>query len=372
MKCITKYVGLDVSKATIAVGVADRGRSQPFYLGSIPNTLDAVRKLVRRLGNPGDLLMCYEAGPLGYGLYHFLSELGVTCMVVAPSLTPVRPGDQVKTDRRDALRLAQLLRAGELTPVWVPSEEDEALRDLVRAREFAKRDLRRVRQGIISFLLRYGVNLPQGTRRWSKMFVRWLDVVSFTCRPTQVAFQEYLHSERELAGRVERLEAEIHEAAMESTRAPVIKALQALKGVGEITAVTVVTEIGEFSRFQRAESLMSYAGLVPREYSSGVRTRRGGISKAGNNHIRFVLGEAAWAYRYKPSVKAPLRKRQEGLDPEVLRISLKAQERLHRKYWRLLSKGKQSSVAATAVARELLGFMWAIGCYVEEKMRQAA
>jgi len=371
MKYTTKFVGLDVSKATIAVGVSDQGYGPPRYYGSIANNRDAVVKMVRRLGEPSELFMCYEAGPLGYGLYRWLGELGVTCVVVAPSLTPVRPGDQVKTDRRDALRLSQLLRAGELTPVWVPSEADEALRDLIRAREFAKRDLRRARQRVSSLLLRQGIDAPAGTRRWSKMFMRWLDTLNFEHRARQITFHEYVQGVRDIEARLDRLQAELHAGATESPQAPVIRALQALKGVGEITALTLVAEVGQFSRFSHPEQLMSYSGLVPREHSSGAQSRRGSITKTGNAHLRFVLGEAAWSARYKPAVKAALRARQTGLDPEVLRISMKAQQRLHRTYWRLVNRGKATNVAATAVARELLGFVWAIGCYVEEKNEQA-
>lgn len=370
MKCTTICVGLDVSKATIAVAVSDRDHVPPRFHGTIPNTREAVRKLVKKLGRPEDLLMCYEAGPIGYGVYRFLNELGVGCVVVAPTLIPVRPGDQVKTDRRDALRLAQLLRAGELTPVWVPSEDDEALRDLVRARELIKRDLRKARQRVSSFLLRHGVQEPSESRRWSKMYMRWLDTLSFEHRPSQITFQEYVQTVRDVEARLERLEAEIHSWATEGTHAPVIQALQALKGVREITAVTVMAEIGQFSRFRHPEQLMAYSGLVPRERSTGSSMWRGGITKTGNSHVRFVLGESTWAHRHKPAVRAHLRKRQEGLDPEVLRIATKAHQRLHRIYWRLLHRGKPSSVAATAVARELLGFMWAIGCHVEAKMRQ--
>lgn len=232
MKSTTKFVGLDVSKETISVAVADAGRAPARSMGSIPNTPEAVRKLVRRLGTAEDLVMCYEAGPTGYGLYRLLSQLQVSCIVVAPSLTPVRPGDPIKTDRRDALRLAQLLRAGELTPVWVPDEEHEALRDLVRARQTAKVDLKRARQALSSFLLRHGVPVPKGTRRWSKMFLRWLDTLGFSHRATQIAFQEYVHAIHELEARVERLEAEMHAIGEEGRYAPVVQALQALKGVG--------------------------------------------------------------------------------------------------------------------------------------------
>ncbi|MEW6045692.1 MAG: IS110 family transposase [Bacillota bacterium] len=261
---------------------------------------------------------------------------------------------------------------GLMTPVWVPGEEDEALRDLVRAREGAKRDLRRARQELTSFLLRHGVTAPKGTTRWSRMFLRWLDTLSFPHRATQVAYQEYLEAVPAQQARVERLEAEIHAIAMESRHAPVIQALQALKGVREVTAVTLVAEVGEFSRFRSPAQLMAYAGLVPREHSSGAQTRRGGITKTGNAHVRFVLGEAAWAYRHRPAIRNPLRTRQRGAGPEVLRIALKAQQRLHRKYWRLLARGKPSTVAATAVARELLGFAWAVACHVEAQQAPVA
>ena len=354
------------------MAVVDTFEAPPRYLGGITNTPETVRKMVRRLGKPEELVMCYEAGTTGYGLYRQLTEMGVKCLVVAPSLVPVRPGDQVKTDRRDAIRLAQLLRAGELTEVWVPGEEDEALRDLVRARGFAKDDLRRARQRVASFLLRHGVELPQGTKRWSVTFLRWMDKVSLPHQPSQTALREYLAAERETAHRVERIEAEIHAYATDSAQAPVIQALQALRGIREITAVSLVAEIGQFSRFRSPAQLMAYSGVVPREYSSGARTWRGNISKTGNRNVRFVLGEAAWAYRFNPAVKESLRQRQQGLDPEVLHISMKAQQRLHRKYMGLLGRGKQTTVAITAVARELIGFIWAIACYVEQQKQAVA
>jgi transposase len=266
-----------------------------------------------------------------------------------------------------------LLRAGDLTAIWVPREEDEALRDLVRARAFAKEDVRRARQRLLSFLLQHSVALPVGIRRWSGNFQRWLDGVSFAQRPSQIAFiKEYRYAERELVRRLERLEAELHALATESEHAPVIQALQALKGVREVTAVTLVAEVGAFSRFRSPAQLIAYAGLVPREYSSGAQSRRGGVTKTGNSHIRFALGEAAWANRFKPGVRVALRRRQEGLDPEVIQIAMKAQLRLHRKYWGLLGRGKQTTVAATAVAREMLGFIWSIACYVESKGKKVA
>lgn len=337
MNRTTKFVGLDVAKDEIVVGVADVGREPARYYGKIPHTIEAARKLVHRLGGPEGLMVCYEAGPTGYGLYRALTEMGVQCVVVAPSLTPGKPGDRVKTDRRDALRLAQLLRAGELTPVWVPSESDKALRDLTRAREDAKQDLLRARHRLSKFLLRHGLVVPAGVRSWSAKHRKWLDSLKFELPALRITFQEYLHAIDE-----------IH----------VIQALQALRGVAEVTATTLVAEIGQFSRFRSPSQLMAMAGLVPSEYSSGARRRQGAITKTGNAHVRRVMVEAAWHYRHPAALKGALRKRQEGLDPTVQAIAC-------RKYSRLLFKGKSGAVAATAVARELLSFVWAIACQVE-------
>ena len=295
----TKYVGLDVSKARIAVAIADYGRDAARYWGQIDNTPEAVRKLITKLQENANLQVCYEAGPTGYGLWRQLTGMGVHCTVIAPSLTPVRPGDKVKTDRRDAVRLAQLLRAGELTPVWVPSENDEALRDLVRAREDAKQDLLRARHRLSKFLLRYSLHAPAGVRNWTAKHRLWLDHLKFERSAARVAFQEYLHTIDELTGRIERIETEIHAQATESEHAPVIQALQTLRGVAEVTATTLVSEIGQFSRFKNPSQLMAFAGLTPKEYSSGASRHQGGITKTGNAHIRRVLVEAAWAYRRK-------------------------------------------------------------------------
>jgi len=366
-----KFIGLDVSKEKIAVGIADSGRQPARYWGVIENSPEALRKLMGRLGDSGELLVCYEAGPTGYVIRRQLERMGVNCVVVAPGLIPTAPGDQVKTDRRDALRLAQLLRAGELTPVWVPAEDDEALRDLVRAREDAKEDQLRARHRLSKFLLRHGCVPPAGIRNWSSGFRAWLDKLRFERGAADAVFREYLHALDEIVGRIRRLDAVIHEQAEASTRAPVIKALQALRGVAEVTAVTLVAEVGEFSRFQSPRQLMAYAGLVPREYSSGSRRWPGGITKTGNAHLRRVVVEAAWSYRYPPAVKGAIRRRVEGQDPSVQAVAWKAQERLHRKLRRLVARGKRRSIAVTAVGRELLGFAWAIACLAEGSLRQA-
>jgi transposase len=372
MKIITKFVGLDVSKEKIAVAVADEGRKDPRFVGMIPHTVEAIRHLVRQLDDEGVRLeFCYEAGPTGYGLYRLLHAMDLPCTVVAPSLIPIRQGDRVKTDKRDALRLAQLFRAGELTSVFVPSEENESLRDLVRAREDAVEDRTRARHRLSKFLLRHDRRPQTKLRAWGSMYQRWLDGLRWTDRREQVVFQEYLHHLQEIDGRISRLEAAIHLEATESERAPVIQALQTLRGVAEVVATSLVAEIGEFKRFRNPKQLMAYAGLVPREYSSGSSRWQGKITKAGNSHLRRVLGEAAWCYRYKPAVKRAIKKRQEGQSPRVQDIAWRAQDRLHRKYRRMLSKGKHHNVAVTSVSRELLGFIWAIACEVESAMEKS-
>ncbi|GMA64926.1 IS110 family transposase (plasmid) [Alicyclobacillus fastidiosus] len=369
MKTTTKFVGLDVSKEKIAVAVADEGRKDSRFVGMIPHTVEAIRNLVRQLGDEDvQLEFCYEAGPTGYGLYRLLHAMDLSCTVIAPSLIPIRQGDRVKTDKRDALRLAQLFRAGELTSVFVPSEENESLRDLVRAREDAIEDRLRARHQLSKFLLRHDRRPQTKLRAWGKMYERWLDGLSWTDRREQVVFQEYRHHLQEIDGRVSRLEAAIHLEATESERAPVIQALQTLRGVAEVVATSLVAEIGEFKRFRNPKQLMAYAGLVPREYSSGSSRWQGGITKTGNSHLRRVLGEAAWCYRYKPAVKRAIKKRQEGQSPKVQDIAWRAQDRLHRKYTRMVSRGKHHNVAVTSVSRELLGFIWAIACEVENAM----
>ncbi len=365
MKYYTKFVGLDVHKDTISIAVADSGRQPARDFGKIDNSKEAVRKLMFRLGAPEKLLVCYEAGPTGYGLCRWIKRLGIECEVVAPSLVPTKPRDKVKTDRRDARKLAQHLRAGELTPVWTPGEDDEALRDLVRAREDGIEDLLQAKHRLSTFLLRHDMRPPTGHKNWSDAHRRWLDSLNFENNALKITFQEYLHAIDEIAGRVERLEKEIHEQAIQSRHAPVIQALQALRGVAEVAATTMVAEIGEFSRFQSPRQLMAFNGVTPSEDSSGPKGRRGKITKTGNSHARRVLVESAWSYRYKPALKGDLRKRQQGQDPGIQSIAWKAQHRLHSKYMKLLFKGKPSPVVITAVARELLGFIWAIACKVE-------
>lgn len=367
MKDNTKYVGLDVSKKKIAVAIADEGRKEPRYLGMIPNTPEDVRKLIKKLGEPESLQVCYEAGPTGYGLYRLLITLGVKCEVIAPSLIPKKPGERVKTDKRDAIRLSQLHRAGELTAVHVPTEEDEALRDLVRAREDAKEDELRAKHRLIKFLLRHEINAPIGVKRWTYAYRDWLNTLSFEKELLNVVFQEYYQQLLEIEQRIQRFEKEIEKQAEDSYHAPMIQALQVLRGVAVITATSLVAEIGSFQRFKTAKNFMSYIGLVPGESSSGEVRRQGKITRTGNRHVRRLLIESAWSYRYKPAVKGKLKKRQEGHPASLTSLSWSAQKRLHAKYYRLISKGKSSPKAVTAVARELAGFIWAIAQEIESK-----
>jgi transposase len=368
-----KFVGLDVHAETISEAMAEQG-GEVRSLGVIPNREDSVRKLVRKLGQAEELRFCYEAGPTGYALYWELTRIGARCEVAEPTLVPVKVGDRVKTDRRDALKLARNYRAGELTAVWVPDAAHEALRDLVGAREAAKKDELRARHPLNKFLLRHGRRPPIGVKAWTMKYLEWVRrEVHFEQMAQEATLLDYLHEVEHAAARIARLDDAIEEAvksAPPQMRA-VIEALQALRGVAHISAVTVVAELGELSRFARARQLMGYGGIVASENSSGERTRRGNITKTGNAHLRRVVIEAAWAYRHRPAVGGSLRKRQENVSEEVKEIAWKAQQRLHERYRKLLAKGKNKAAVVTAVGRELLGFIWAIGIKVETAQKES-
>jgi len=368
-----KFVGLDVHAETIAVAVAEQN-GEVRSLGVIANREDSVRKLVRKLEAVEELRFCYEAGPTGYVLYWQLTRLGVQCEVMAPTLVPVKAGDRVKTDRRDALKLARNYRAGELTAVWVPDAAHEALRDVVRAREAAKKDQLRARHRLNKFLLRHGRRPPMGVKPWTMKYLEWVKrEVHFEQMAQEATLLDYLNEVEHAAARIARLDGAIEEAVKvaPSKMRAVIEALQALRGIAQVSAVTVVAELGELSRFSRATQLMSYGGIVASENSSGERTRRGNITKAGNAHLRRVVVEAAWNYQHRPAVGATLRKRQEQVSEEVKEIAWKAQQRLHGRYRKLLAKGKNKGVVVTAVGRELLGFIWAIGTKVEAARKES-
>lgn len=355
-----KFVGLDVHKETIAVAVADSGRAAPRSLGVIHNDLDELRKILRKVGSPNHLRVCYEAGPCGYVVYRFLRRLKIDCSVIVPSLIPRRPGDRVKTDRRDALALARLLRSGELTATWVPDQQHEALRDLVRAREDAIQDHLRARHRLTKFLLRLGVAAPAGARAWSLKYRRWLDGLSWRKRAQELVFSEYRHNLEEISQRIVRLENELVMLARSSPHSRTIAALQAMRGIKLLTAVTVISEIGDINRFQTPRQLMAYAGLVPSEHSSGRRVHRGALTKTGNAHLRRVVVETAWHYRHRPLDSPALRLRQRNVDPRACHIAWSAQQRLHKRYCHLTARGKPRPQAVVAVARELLGFVWAV------------
>ena len=367
-----RFIGLDVHAETIAVAVAEAG-AEVRSVGVIPNRPESIQKLVKKLGPAEQLRVCYEAGPTGYVVYWQLTALGVRCEVVAPTLVPVKAGDRVKTDRRDAIKLARSYRAGDLTPVWVPDAAHEALRDVVRAREAAKKDQLRARHRLGKFLLRHGRRPPTAMNPWTQTHLTWVKTVHFEHASQEATLLDYLHEVEHMAERIERLERAIDEAvkrAPERMRA-VIEALQALRGIAQVSAVTIVAEVGELSRFTNPRQLMGYSGAVAREDSTGERIRRGGITKTGNAHLRRVVIEAAWAYRYRPAVGATLRKRQATVGPEVKEIAWKAQHRLSARYRHLLARGKCKQEVVTAVGRELLGFIWAIGVKVEADRRQA-
>ena len=362
-----RFLGLDVHAETIAVAVAEPD-GEVRSLGIIPNREESVRKLVKKLGPPEQLQACYEAGPTGYVLYWQLTGLGVKCEVVAPTLVPVKAGDRVKTDRRDATKLARSYRAGDLTAVWVPDEAHEALRDLVRAREAAKQDQLRARHRLSKFLLRHGRRSPAGVKPWTLKYMNWVrQQVRFEQPAQDFTRLDYLHEVEHANDRVRRLEEAIGEAVKlaPSQMREVIQALQAMRGIAQISAVTIVSELGQISRFAGARQLMGYSGAVASEDSSGKRVRRGAITKTGNAHLRRVVIEAAWAYRHKPAIGAALHKRQQGVGEEVKEIAWKAQHRLHKRYRSLAGAGKNQQKIVTAVGRELLGFLWAIGVKVE-------
>lgn len=359
------YIGLDTHKATIAVAVARAGREAPQFTGTIANTKAAVTKFLKEVEARGEpVSFCYEAGPCGYELYRTILAHGHACVVVAPSLIPRKPGDQLKTDRRDALMLARLHRAGELTSVWVPDPEQESMRDLTRAREDMKELLTRAQQRLGAFLLRHNQVYREGKSHWTQAHWRWLERVKMGSPVQQIVLQEYIDTVRTGQCRVAGLEHEMALALEHWSQREVVVALQAMRGVQLVAAMTIVAELGELTRFGSPRELMAFLGLVPSEHSSGAHRTQGHITRTGNGHVRRVLVEAAWAYQYPARKTRQIEQRAERCSAPVQAIAWQAQKRLCARYRALLLTGKVKNKVTTAIAREMAGFIWAIACEV--------
>jgi transposase len=361
-------VGLDVHKDSIAVATCGPERGdEPVFVGPIGTRECDIDKMVRRLQSRASrLVFAYEAGPCGYVLYRKLTAMGLECLVVAPSLIPRKPGDRVKTDRRDAMQIARLLRSGDLTSVYVPQVEDEAMRDLSRAREDAVIDLKSARLRLKSFLLRLGIQYV-GRANWNDAHRRFLSRMVCPTPGQQVVFQEYFRAVDDHAARLKRIEEHLAEFLSGWRMNPVVEALQALRGVQQITALTTVAELGDITRFDSPRQLAGFLGLTPSEYSTGESRRQGGITKGGNAHARRALVEGAWAYRHPAKVSPHIHKRLEKLPKPIQDIAWKAQVRLCKRFRRLTARGKNPNVVVTAIARERAAFMWAIAREVPGK-----
>jgi transposase len=367
------YIGLDVHKESIAVAVARAGRAAPESRGEIANTPRAVAKLVERLNQAFDgevLLFCYEAGPCGYGVYRQLLALGHDCQVVAPSVIPKKPGERIKTDRRDACKLAGTLRNGDLSAVWVPDEEQEAMRDLSRARDDLKAQERKARQQLNAYVLRHGHAWPSKRTRWTQTHYHWLESLRFAHDWQQVVLQEYLDAVKAASRRVVDITAQMERVLPQWSLAPVVNSLVALRGIDKLAAIVVLAELGDISRFESPKQLMAYLGLVPSEHSSGGRRRQGAITKTGNSHARRMLVESAWSYRFAARQTMHLKRKAKPASEEAKAIAWRAQKRLCGRYRTLVQAGKNTKQANVAIARELAGFIWDIVCHEMPKLQQ--
>ena len=357
------FIGLDVHKETVAVAVAFPGRDKPEYRGEITHEPKAVRKWLDRLNAEFEgvlLLFCYEAGPCGYGLYRQLVAAGHDCQVVAPSLIPKKAGERVKTDRRDALKLARLLRSGDLTAVWVPDTEQEAMRDLTRARDDMKSQERKARQQLNAFVLRRGHHWPRGKTRWTQAHFNWLESICFEQPWLQIVLQEYTDAVKAATRRVEDLSDQLLRALPGWSLSPVVDALVALRGIDKLAATVLLAELGDISRFDSPKQLMAYLGLVPSEHSSGARRRQGAITLTGNGHARRLLVECAWSYRFPARQTMHLKRKAKAASAEAKAIAWRAQKRLCGRYRQLTQAGKNVKLVCVAIARELVGFIWDI------------
>lgn len=359
MNNCTTVVGLDVHKETIVAAVLPLGSDHVTEKTTIANEPAVVEKLVKRLAAKGPVEFVYEAGPCGYETQRQIAGLGCRCAVIAPALTPVRPGDRVKTDRRDAEKLARFHRAGELTEIRVPTREEESARDLVRIREDVLADRLRARHRLSKFLLRQG-RVYRETRAWGVAHHAWLMQQRFEWTSLQQTFEGYMRALAEADARLETLNQQVADLAQTPVYRTPVNFLRCLKGIDTLSALTLVVETQEFRRFEKARAYMSYMGAVSSEYSTGDNVRHGSITKAGNAHIRRILVESAWCYRQRNVISPQLAKRREGCPSEVIQIAKKAQDRLHRKFARMIGRNKLPQITAVAVARELAGFVWSI------------
>lgn len=352
-------VGLDVHKAAITVAILPKGEEKISEVKTIENTPQAVKQLAERLAAKGPVQFVYEAGPCGYEAQRQLASMKLPCAVIAPALIPSKPGDRVKTDRRDAEKLARFYRAGELTVIRVPTREEEAARDLVRVREDALEDRLRARHRLSKFLLRQG-RIFQGISAWGVLYRRWLNRQRFEWDSLQKSFEGFMRAFNEAEDRLAELDRQIVELAQKEPYKTPVHYLECFRGIKTLTAITLIVEVMDFKRFERAPSFMGFTGMTSSEYSSGSKVRRLSITKAGNSHVRRVLVEAAWHYRHQSPSAMTIRERRKDCPSAVLQIARKADSRLNKRYWRLMSRGKPSQVAVVAVARELSGFVWAM------------
>jgi transposase len=355
-----RYVGLDVHADSIVVAVAEEGRDDGKIIKTLSNEWRSLQSLLAVLSQESRLMICYEAGPTGYTLYRQMKSAGYDCQVIAPSLVPKKSGQSVKTDRRDALALAHYLRSGDLTTVWVPDEAGEALRDLSRAREQAKSAELRAQHQLAKFLLRYGRRWQNSA--WTVKHFEWIRAQKFAHEAQRRVLADHLNAVEDARQRVKSLEKDLEELAPQTVHLwPLVQALQAFRGIAFVSAVTLVAELGDLKRFRSAKQLMAYLGLTSREHSSGLKQQRGGITKSGNRHVRRILVEAAQHAHRLPVISRELRKRRLGVDEAVIHIANKAMKRLYQRMVHLFRAGKCRQKAVVAIARELAGFVWAVG-----------
>ncbi len=369
------YIGMDVHKDTIVWSVARPGRSEPEFCGEIANRPGKVAKLVERLSKEfaGQVfLWCYEAGPCGYVLHRQLLELGQDCQVVAPSKIAKKPGDRIKTDKRDSLNLARLLRNGDLHSVWVPDVEQESMRDLTRAHGDIKEQQRKARQQLGAFLLRHGCCYTTGRSRWTKTYYNWLEELRLPTPTQQLVLQEYSNAVREADERLRGMRVLLEKTLPDWSMAPLVYSLKALRGVDTLAAMIIISELGDISRFESPRQLMSFLGLVPSEHSTGTRRRQGAITLAGNGHVRRVLIESAWCYRFQARKTTHLKRKEANASEPAKAIAWKAQKRLCGRYRNLTQSGKNTKLVCVAIARELVGFIWDVVRHEMPKVSAAA